>query len=192
VNDLYAADVYMITKIKSYMMKKIGGDIMTGEDDQPISEKQGYPRNEEFNYRKGEDNYAFLFANLKALFDNMMANSQRVNIDGASSSQVNNQTASLSIQAAQGLQAKLNDAYLGQADMANKLQNTMVAQMISNLSAGETQRLEHSDEHDLHHRDNDRMSLEELYNLSPEEAAGIVPVLSGLLDILSKKSKVEK
>ncbi|MBE9592361.1 MAG: hypothetical protein IMF19_02665 [Proteobacteria bacterium] len=160
---------------------------MVGENDQPISEKQGYPRNEEFNPRKGEDLYLNWFANLKALFDNMMANSQRVNIDGATASQVNNQTAALSIQTAQGLQAKLNDAYLGQADIANKLQNTMVAQMISNLSAGETQRLEHADEHDLHQRDNDRMTMEELYNLSPEEAAAIVPVLSGLLDILSKK-----
>ena len=171
--------------------EELGGDIMTGENDQPISEKQGYPRNEEFNPRKGEDNYQAWFANLKALFDNMMANSQRVNVDGASSSQVNNQTASLSIQAAQGLQAKLNDAYLGQADAANKLQNTMIAQMIANMSAGETQRLEHSDEHDLHQRDNDRMTLEELYNLSPEEAAGIVPILSAMLDILSKK-KAEK
>ena len=164
---------------------------MTGENYQPISEKQGHPRAEEFNPRKGEDNYQNWFANLKALFDNMMANAQRVNVDGASSSQVNNQTASLSIQAAQGLQAKLNDAYLGQADAANKLQNTMIAQMIANLSAGETQRMEHSDEHDLHQRDNDRMTLEELYNLSPEEAAGIVPILSAMLDILSKK-KAEK
>jgi hypothetical protein len=168
-------------------MKIKGGDNMVGENDQPISEKQGYPRNEEFNPRKGEDLYLNWFGNLKALFDNMMANAQRVNIDAASGSQVNNGTASLALQTAQGLQAKLNDAYLVQADIANKLQNTMVSQMIGNLSAGETQRLEHSDEHDLHQRDNDRMTLEELYNLSPEESAAIVPVLSALLDILGKK-----
>jgi hypothetical protein len=51
-------------------MKIKGGDNMVGENDQPISEKQGYPRNEEFNPRKGEDYYGFQFANNKVQFDN--------------------------------------------------------------------------------------------------------------------------
>jgi hypothetical protein len=72
-------------------------------------------------------------------------------------------------------------------DAREKAQNANIG-MRSGISESEqTQRLEHEDEHDLHQRDNDRMTLEELYNLSPEEAAAIVPVLSALLDILGKK-----
>lgn len=142
---------------------------------------------EEYNPRKGEDLYVNWFGNLKALYDNMMANSQRVNADNASVSQINSQTASLSMQEAVSLQAKLNNAFLTQADAANKIQNTMLAQMVTNISAAENQRMEHEDEHDLHSRDNDRMTLNELYNLSPAESAALVPILSALLDILAKK-----
>jgi hypothetical protein len=149
---------------------------MTGENDQPISEKQGYPRNEEFNYRKGEDNYGLLFANNKVQFDNVMANSQAAT-----------STANLALQQAVAFQQKSNELYLSQMDAREKAQNASIG-MRSGISESEqTQRMEHEDEHDLHQRDNDRMTLEELYNLSPEEAAAIVPVLSGLLDILSKK-----
>jgi hypothetical protein len=157
-------------------MKIKGGDNMVGENDQPISEKQGYPRNEEFNYRKGEDNYALLFANNKIQYDNAMANSQSATA-----------TANLALQQAVSFQQKSNELYLGQMDAREKAQNANIG-MRSGISESEqTQRLEHEDEHDLHQRDNDRMTLEELYNLSPEEAAAIVPVMSALLDILAKK-----
>lgn len=151
---------------------------MVGENDQPISEKQGYPRNEEFNARKGEDNYQLQFANNKIQFDNAMALSQK-----------NNTTASIALDEAVNFQKKANDLYLGQMDAREKAQNLAIAQNLAQSGSEHTQRLEHEDEHDLHARDNDRMTLEELYNLSPEEGAGIVPVLSALLDILGKKAK---
>ena len=156
--------------------KEKGGDIMINETGQPESEKQGYPRNEEFNPRKGEDYYGFLFANNKIQYDNAMV-----------ASQTNNATATLALQQAVSFQQKANDLYLAQMDAREKAQNQTVG-MRSGISESEqTQRLEHEDEHDLHQRDNDRMTLEELYNLSPKEAAGMVPVLSALLDIVSKK-----
>lgn len=133
------------------------------------------PRNEEYNNRKGEDNYGFLFGNNKIQFDNVLAGSQ-----------VNNATATLALQQAVAFQQKSNEAYLSQMDAREKAQNTMIAQNLAQSNSEANQRLEHEDEHDLHARDNDRMTLEELYNLSPEEAAGIVPVLSALLNILSK------
>ena len=153
---------------------------MTGENNQPISEKQGYPRNEEFNPRKGEDNYEILFGNNKIQYDNAMAISQK-----------NSTAASLALDQAVSFQQKANDLYLSQMDAREKAQNRAVDQNVAQSGSEHNQRMEHEDEHDLHHRDNDRMTLEELYNLSPEEAAGIVPVLSAMLDILSKK-KVEK
>lgn len=149
---------------------------MVGENDQPISEKQGYPRNEEFNPRKGEDYYGFQFANNKVQFDNMVQAMQK-----------NTTVAGLALDQAVSFQQKANDLYLSQMDAREKAQNANIG-MRSGISESEqTQRLEHEDEHDLHQRDNDRMTLEELYNLSPEEAAAIVPVLSALLDILGKK-----
>jgi len=160
--------------------KETGGDFMTGENNQPISEKQGYPRNEEFNPRKGEDNYEILFGNNKIQYDNAMAISQK-----------NNTAASLALDQAVSFQQKANDLYLSQMDAREKAQNRAVDQNVAQSGSEHNQRMEHEDEHDLHHRDNDRMTLEELYNISPEEAAGIVPVLSAMLDILSKK-KVEK
>jgi len=151
--------------------KKKGGEIMTEED-----KTQGCPRNEEFNPRKGEDNYEFLFGNNKIQYDNAMAISQ-----------TNNATATLALQQAVSFQQKANDLYLVQMDAREKAQNQAIG-MRSGISESEqTQRLEHEDEHDLHQRDNDRMTLEELYNLSPKEAAGIAPVLSAILDIVSKK-----
>jgi hypothetical protein len=153
---------------------------MTGENTQPISEKQGFPRNEEFNPRKGEDNYEILFGNNKIQYDNAMAISQG-----------NNATAALALEQAVSFQQKANDLYLGQMDAREKAQNRAIDQNVAQSQSEHNQRMEHEDEHDLHHRDNDRMTLEELYNLSPEEAAGIVPVLSAMLDILSKK-KAEK
>ena len=151
-----------------------------GVNEQPISEKQGYPRNEEFNPRKGEDNYEILFGNNKIQYDNAMAISQK-----------NNTAAALALDQAVSFQQKANDLYLSQMDAREKAQNRAVDQNVAQSGSEHNQRMEHEDEHDLHHRDNDRMTLEELYNLSPEEAAGIVPVLSAMLDILSKK-KVEK
>ena len=156
--------------------EKKGGDNMPGENYQPISEKQGYPRNEEFNPRKGEDNYGLLFGNNKIQFDNAMAVSQ-----------ANNMSATLALQQAVAFQQKANDLYLGQMDAREKANVRAIDQNVAQSGSEHNQRMEHEDEHDLHHRDNDRMTLEELYGLSPEEAAGIVPVLSALLDIVSKK-----
>ena len=147
-------------------------------DEQPISEKQGYPRNEEFNPRKGEDNYGFLFANNKVQLDNTIAVTQK-----------NNTAASLALDQAVAFQQKANDLYLSQMDAREKAQNLTISQNLAQNSAEHTQKLEHEDEHDLHHRDNDRRTLEALYTLSADEAAGIVPVLSTLLDIISKKAK---
>jgi len=157
-----------------------GGEIIMGVNEQPVSEKQGYPRNEEYNPRKGEDNYEILFGNNKIQYDNAMAISQK-----------NNTAAALALDQAVSFQQKANDLYLSQMDAREKAQNRAVDQNVAQSGSEHNQRMEHEDEHDLHHRDNDRMTLEELYNLSPEEAAGIVPVLSAMLDILSKK-KVEK
>ena len=153
---------------------------MTGENDQPISEKQGYPRADEFNYRKGEDNYAFLFGNNKLQFDNAMANSQN-----------SAALATLALNGAVTVQQELNKLSLSWMDAREKAQNSSIRMRDGVSESEQTQRIEHEDEHDLHTRENNRASLEELYNLSPEEAAGVVPVLSALLDIVSKK-KAEK
>ena len=162
--------------IVSTEKKKIGGDIMTGENDQPISEKQGTPRNEEFNARKGEDYYGFQFNNRKQAEDNAMANAQGVSA-----------TATLALQNAVKTADMLSTMALSHMDAREKAQNQSIG-MRSGISESEqTQRLEHEDEHDLHQRDNDRKTLQELYGLSAEEAAGIAPVLSALLDIVSKK-----
>ena len=157
--------------------KELGGDIMTGENDQPISEKQGHPRNEEFNARKGEDYYGFQFANNKIQFDAAMANSQ-----------ITTATATLALQNAVKAADALSTLALSQMDAREKAQNAAVA-MRSGISESEqTQRLEHEDEHDLHQRDNDRKTLTELYgSITPEEAAGMVPVLQALVNMLKKE-----
>jgi hypothetical protein len=157
--------------------KEIGGDIMTGENEQPISEKQGYPRNEEINPRKGEDYYGFQFNNRKQAEDNAMANAQSAT-----------STATLALNGAVAFQQKMNDMSLSWMDAREKAQNANIA-MRSGISESEqTQRLEHEDEHDLHQRDNDRKTLTELYgSITPEEAAGMVPVLQALVNMLKKE-----
>ena len=148
---------------------------MVGENYQPISEKQGYPRNEEFNARKGEDNYQLLFGNNKIQFDNTMSNAQAATA-----------TATLALQNAVKTADMLSTMALAQMDAREKAQNSSIA-MRSGISESEqTQRLEHEDEHDLHQRDNDRKTLDELYGLSPEEAAGITPVIVALVNLLKK------
>lgn len=150
---------------------------MTGENDQPISEKQGYPRNEEFNYRKGEDNYALLFGNNKIQFDGAMANAQTATATGT-----------IALQGAVALQSELNKLSLSWMDAREKAQNTSIAMRNGISESEQTQRLEHEDEHDLHQRDNDRKTLTELYgSITPEEAAGIVPVLQALVGMLKKE-----
>lgn len=150
---------------------------MTGENDQPISEKQGDPRNEEFNPRKGEDYYGFQFANNKIQYDNAMANAQSAT-----------STATLALNGAVAFQQKMNDMSLSWMDAREKAQNANIA-MRSGISESEqTQRLEHEDEHDQHQRDNDRKTLTELYgSITPEEAAGMVPVLQALVNMLKKE-----
>ena len=149
---------------------------MVGENDQPRSEKQGYPRNEEFNPRKGEDFYGFQFNNRKQAEDNAMANAQAATA-----------TATLALQGAVGLQAKLNELSISWMDEREKTQNSMNAMRNGISESEQTQRLEHEDEHDLHQRDNDRKTLQELYGLSAEEAAGITPVLTALVNLLRKE-----
>lgn len=160
------------------MKDKIGGDIMTGEDDQPISEKQGYPRNEEFNPRKGEDYYGFQFANNKIQFDAAMANSQ-----------VATATATLALQNAVKTADALSTLALSQMDAREKAQNALTGMRAGISESEQTQRLEHEDEHDLHQRDNDRKTLAELYGLDVEEAAGIAPVLTALVNMMKKEEK---
>ena len=160
------------------MKDKIGGDIMTGEDDQPISEKQGNPRNEEFNPRKGEDYYGFQFANNKIQFDAAMANSQ-----------VATATATLALQNAVKTADALSTLALSQMDAREKAQNALTGMRAGISESEQTQRLEHEDEHDLHQRDNDRKTLAELYGLDVEEAAGIAPVLTALVNMMKKEEK---
>jgi hypothetical protein len=149
---------------------------MTGENDKP-SEKQGYPRNEEFNPRKGEDYYGFQFNNRKQAEDNAMANAQ-----------VATSTATVALQNAVKAADMLSTMALSHMDGREKAQNANIA-MRSGISESEqTQRLEHEDEHDLHQRDNDRKTLTELYgSITPEEAAGMVPVLQALVNMLKKE-----
>jgi hypothetical protein len=147
-----------------------------GANTQPISEKQGYPRNEEFNYRKGEDAAGFQFGNNKVQFDNLITDSQRNNI-----------AASVALDQAVSFQEKANDLYLGQMDAREKAQNASIAMRSGIAEAEQMQRLEHEDEHDLHQRDNDRKTLQELFGLSAEEAAGITPVLMALVNVLKKE-----
>lgn len=151
---------------------------MTGEDDQPISEKQGYPRNEEFNPRKGEDYYGFQFANNKIQFDAAMANSQ-----------VATATATLALQNAVKTADALSTLALSQMDAREKAQNALTGMRAGISESEQTQRLEHEDEHDLHQRDNDRKTLAELYGLDVEEAAGIAPVLTALVNMMKKEEK---
>ena len=160
-----------------------GGDNMVGEEgpnEQTITGKQGYPRNEEFNARKGEDNYGFLFGNNKLQFDNAMV-----------SSQTNNAAASLALDQAVAFQQKANDLYLGQMDAREKANVRAVDQYVAQSGSEHNQRMEHEDESEQHQRDNDRKTMQELYGLSAEDSVALVPVLSALLDIVSKK-KVEK
>ena len=149
------------------MKDKIGGDIMTGEDD---------PRNEEFNPRKGEDYYGFQFANNKIQFDAAMANSQ-----------VATATATLALQNAVKTADALSTLALSQMDAREKAQNALTGMRAGISESEQTQRLEHEDEHDLHQRDNDRKTLAELYGLDVEEAAGIAPVLTALVNMMKKE-----
>jgi hypothetical protein len=97
-------------------------------------------------------------------------------------------TANLALQQAVSFQQKSNELYLGQMDAREKAQNQSIA-MRSGLSESEqAQRIEHSDESELHQRDNDRKTLTELYgSITPEEAAGMVPVLQALVNMLKKE-----
>jgi len=155
--------------------RETGGDIMVGENSQPISEKQGYPRNEEFNPRKGEDYYGFQFNNRKQAEDNAMANAQTATA-----------TATLALQNAVKTADMLSTMALSHMDAREKAQNQSIG-MRSGISESEqTQRLEHEDEHDLHQRDNDRETLGDLLGINPEDAAGIAPILVALVNMLKK------
>jgi len=160
------------------MKNKIGGDIMTGENDQPISEKQGYPRNEEFNPRKGEDYYGFQFNNRKQAEDNAMANAQVVTA-----------TAAQALQNAVKSADMLSTMALSNMDAREKGAVALAGMRAGISETDQTQRQEHEDEHDLHQRDNDRKTLQELYGLDAEEAAGIAPILVALVNMLKKEEK---
>ena len=156
--------------------KKVGGDIMAGENDQPISEKQGYPRNEEFNPRKGEDYYGFQFNNRKQAEDNAMANAQAAT-----------STATLALQNAVKTADMLSTMALSNMDAREKGAAALTGMRAGISESDQTQRQEHEDEHDLHQRDNDRKTLAELYGLDAEEAAGIAPVLMALVNMMKKE-----
>ena len=158
------------------MKDEIGGDNMTGENDQPISEKQGYPRNEEFNFRKGEDAYQLQMLNGKIQYDAAMANSQ-----------VATATATLALQNAVKSADSLSTLALSWMDAREKSQNALTGMRAGISESEQTQRLEHEDEHDLHQRDNDRETLGDLLGINPEDAAGIAPILVALVNMVKKE-----
>jgi hypothetical protein len=82
---------------------------MTEEEKQVLTERQGTPRNEEFNPRKGEDNYQLHFLNGKIQLDNAMANSQNVT-----------SLATLALNETIALQQKLNALTLSWMDSREK------------------------------------------------------------------------
>jgi hypothetical protein len=90
---------------------------MTGVNEQPISEKQGYPRNEEFNPRKGEDNYQLQFLNGKIQLDNAMANAQNISA-----------LATVALQTAVTTQQELNKLSLSWMDAREKAQNLAISE----------------------------------------------------------------
>jgi hypothetical protein len=152
-----------------------------GGDNRKMIQEEGAGKNDEPNPHKGEDNYGFLFANNKLQFDSAVATSQ-----------INNGTASLALQQAVSFQQKANEAYLANMDAREKAQNRAIDQNVAQSGAEHTQKMEHEDEHDLHHRDNDRMTLDELYNISTDEAASLTPVLTALANLLRDQKKGDK
>ena len=154
-------------------------------NDQSTTEKQGYPRAEGFNPRKDEDNYEFQFANQKVLFDNTMANAQRVNADAASASQVNNSAASLALQESIALQKKLNDITLANMDAREK-------QRISQADSTFNQRLEHENEIETTRQENMRYTLNYLYGVEGAEAMGIMTLAQSVVAMMKAQGLVSK
>jgi len=72
----------------------------------------------------------------------------------------------LAMKQAVEFQQKSNDAYLSDRDRR------------------EQQRLEHDDERESHRLENNRYTLDRLYSVFPEEAAGLVSLLKATLQIL--------
>lgn len=152
---------------------------MADKDEQPTSEKQGYPRNEEFNPRKGEDYYGFQFANNKVQFDNMVQAMQK-----------NTTVAGLALDQAVSFQQKANDLYLGQMDAREKAQNANIA-MRSGISESEqTQRLEHENEIETTRQENMRYTLNYLYSVEGAEALGTAALAQSIVAILKEKGLV--
>ncbi|MBE9594621.1 MAG: hypothetical protein IMF19_14210 [Proteobacteria bacterium] len=158
---------------------------MVEEGEKNEDEKQGYPRNEEFNFRKGEDIYLNAFSNLKLLLDNTIANAQRVNVDAASSSQINNAAAGLALQESIGLQKKLNDITLANMDAREK-------QRISQSDSTFNQRLEHENEIETTRQENMRYTLNYLYGVEGAEALGSMALAQGIVEMMQAKGLVEK
>lgn len=63
---------------------------------------------------------------------------------------------------------------------------------LQQMDAREKQRLEHENELETQRQENNRYTLDRLYSVFPEEAAGLVPLLQGVLDVLRGQAKVKK
>lgn len=155
----------------------------TETDGQPGSERECYPRNEEFNFRKGEDVYLNAFSNLKLLLDNTIANAQRVNVDAASASQINNAAAGLSLQESVALQKKLNDITLANMDAREK-------QRISQAESEHNQRLEHENEIETTRQENMRYTLNYLYSVEGAEALGSMALAQSIVAMMKERGLV--
>lgn len=158
--------------------KKIGGDKMVAEG---TSQAEGNPRNEEFNARKGEDMYGFLFGNNKVQFDNLVQ-----------ASQVNNATATLALQQAVAFQQKSNELYLGQMDAREKAQNTMVAQRQAQSESEFNQKAEHENEIETTRQENQRYTLNYLYGVEGAEAMGAMALAQSIVEMMKQQGMIVK
>jgi len=124
---------------------------------------------EEGNPRKGEDNYQVLFANNKLQYDNAMANAQVVN-----------GIANVSLQQAVSFQQKSNDIFLTNMDAREK-------QRLSQDQSEHNQRIEHENEIETTRQENMRYTLNALYGIGTEEAAGIAALAQSIAKILKNE-----
>lgn len=122
---------------------------------------------EEVDPRKGEDNYEFQFGNMKIQEDNLISHSKA--LMNYSEQGVANALA---------FQEKANDLYLNQMDAREKMDQ-------EHKDAREKADLDSKRKH----VDNDRYTLDRLYSVFPEEAAGLLPLLKAMVQMLESAEK---
>ncbi len=91
----------------------------------------------------------------------------------------------LALKQAVEFQQKSNDAFLTERDRREQ-------QRLSHEDASEKQRVEHENELETQRQENNRYTLDRLYSVFPEEAAGLVPILERLLGSLKQKAEEKK